>query len=282
MQDIINNLIPGDISITVDSDETEIDRAQVAGLFEEAAAEDSLEISQVESCRYLSFVAGKEGNRYVMNANNAETDEGNLFVIVSAEEYTHLTGKNLRLEKNQVAALSEGEDLPERFKLGNMDFEVKVKPGSFFPDAGEMNYMRSAYDVSLYYLVVADDQILEQLYQTQKQEYGEMASNIRTLFAADLSGSEQQKMDCAYYVFEKMADAQIGGPQASIGVQSRQQTEYQYRGLTGGFLFLGIFLGVVFTFAAALIIYYKQISEGYYDRSKFDIMQKSRHEQGRR
>ena len=109
-----------------------------------------------------------------------------------------------------------------------------------------------------------------------------MASNIRTLFAADLSGSEQQKMDCAYYVFEKMADAQIGGPQASIGVQSRQQTEYQYRGLTGGFLFLGIFLGVVFTFAAALIIYYKQISEGYYDRSKFDIMQKSRHEQGRR
>ncbi len=274
MQDIINNLIPGDISITVDSDETEIDRAQVAGLFEEAASEDSLEISQVESCRYLSFVAGKEGNRYVMNANNAETDEGNLFVIVSAEEYTHLTGKNLRLEKNQVAALSEGEDLPERFKLGNMDFEVKVKPGSFFPDAGEMNYMRSAYDVSLYYLVVADDQILEQLYQTQKQEYGEMASNIRTLFAADLSGSEQQKMDCAYHVFEKMADAQIGGPQASIGVQSRQQTEYQYRGLTGGFLFLGIFLGVVFTFAAALIIYYKQISEGYYDRSKFDIMQK--------
>ena len=45
-------------------------------------------------------------------------------------------------------------------------------------------------------------------------------------------------------------------------------------GLVSGFLFLGVFLGIVFTFAAALIIYYKQISEGYYDKEKFEIMQK--------
>ena len=57
-------------------------------------------------------------------------------------------------------------------------------------------------------------------------------------------------------------------------VTSRAGYENEYAGLTGGFLFLGIFLGIVFTFAAALIIYYKQISEGYYDKDKFEIMQK--------
>lgn len=42
----------------------------------------------------------------------------------------------------------------------------------------------------------------------------------------------------------------------------------------GGTLFLGAILSIVFIFAAVLIIYYKQISEGYEDRSRFEIMQK--------
>ena len=42
----------------------------------------------------------------------------------------------------------------------------------------------------------------------------------------------------------------------------------------GGFLFLGIFLGFVFLMATTLIIYYKQVSEGYEDKVRFEIMQK--------
>ena len=45
-------------------------------------------------------------------------------------------------------------------------------------------------------------------------------------------------------------------------------------GLAGGFLFLGVFLGLVFMMAAVLIIYYKQVSEGYEDQRRFDIMRK--------
>ena len=45
-------------------------------------------------------------------------------------------------------------------------------------------------------------------------------------------------------------------------------------GLAGGFLFLGIFLGFIFLLATVLIIYYKQISEGYEDKDRFEIMQK--------
>lgn len=45
------------------------------------------------------------------------------------------------------------------------------------------------------------------------------------------------------------------------------------RSTYGGFLFLGFFLGFVFLFATVLIIYYKQVSEGYDDRGRFRIMQ---------
>ena len=47
-----------------------------------------------------------------------------------------------------------------------------------------------------------------------------------------------------------------------------------FYGLYGGLFFLGILLGIVFIFAAVLIIYYKQVSEGYEDQARFDIMQK--------
>ena len=43
--------------------------------------------------------------------------------------------------------------------------------------------------------------------------------------------------------------------------------------MCGGFLFLGIFLGLLFLLATVLIIYYKQVSEGYEDQRRYQIMQ---------
>ena len=54
----------------------------------------------------------------------------------------------------------------------------------------------------------------------------------------------------------------------------RCDVEADAYGLAGGFLFLGIFLGTIFLMATVLIIYYKQISEGYEDKARFEIMQK--------
>lgn len=56
-------------------------------------------------------------------------------------------------------------------------------------------------------------------------------------------------------------------------MQEQGRTPF-YLKLYGGFFFLGLFLGTLFLMAAVLIIYYKQISEGYADRERFAIMQK--------
>ena len=48
----------------------------------------------------------------------------------------------------------------------------------------------------------------------------------------------------------------------------------EYYSMNGGFFFLGVFLGILFLMATVLIIYYKQVSEGYEDRQRFQIMQK--------
>ena len=59
-----------------------------------------------------------------------------------------------------------------------------------------------------------------------------------------------------------------------LGIDLRSAAEQEVYGLSGGFLFLGVFLGVVFMMATVLIIYYKQVSEGYEDNARFDIMRK--------
>ena len=91
---------------------------------------------------------------------------------------------------------------------------------------------------------------------------------------AQLSGEEQ--LDLVNRVGEEPYDFDAAGC-GYVGffmTDTRASVESDIYGLTGGFLFLGVFLGVVFMMAAVLIIYYKQVSEGYEDQRRFSIMRK--------
>ena len=91
---------------------------------------------------------------------------------------------------------------------------------------------------------------------------------------AQLSGEEQ--LDLVERIGEEPYDFDAAGC-GYVGffmTDTRASVESDIYGLTGGFLFLGVFLGVVFMMAAVLIIYYKQVSEGYEDQRRFSIMRK--------
>ena len=91
---------------------------------------------------------------------------------------------------------------------------------------------------------------------------------------AQLSGEEQ--IDLVERIGEEPYDFDAAGC-GYVGffvTETRASAESDVYGLTGGFLFLGVFLGVVFMMAAVLIIYYKQVSEGYEDQRRFSIMRK--------
>ncbi len=91
---------------------------------------------------------------------------------------------------------------------------------------------------------------------------------------AQLSGEEQ--LDLVERIGEEPYDFDAAGC-GYVGffvTETRANAESDVYGLTGGFLFLGMFLGLVFMMAAVLIIYYKQVSEGYEDQRRFSIMRK--------
>ena len=90
----------------------------------------------------------------------------------------------------------------------------------------------------------------------------------------DIGADQQIVLNQAMRETLRQMDIDGGYGIASSSCESREENREDFIGTFGGLFFLGIILSIVFIFAAVLIIYYKQISEGYEDQSRFEIMQK--------
>ena len=127
------------------------------------------------------------------------------------------------------------------------------------------------------YLVVPDlDSVLELRAQQNAytSEHGGTRSMLNYTYQFDLSGTDDEQLDALHALlcdpaFESAAEA----ANVQYTTDMRADGYPTLRSTYGGFLFLGFFLGFVFLFATVLIIYYKQVSEGYDDRGRFRIMQ---------
>ena len=89
----------------------------------------------------------------------------------------------------------------------------------------------------------------------------------------DMGGEEATQYDALQRAMDKLIAADAG-EYCALGADSRANYAADYYALNGGFLFLGVFLGLIFLLATLLILYYKQLSEGREDRSRFQIMKK--------
>ena len=90
----------------------------------------------------------------------------------------------------------------------------------------------------------------------------------------DASDEAVSAMVDDYWAASSEGDGVDAGYYDMLRIDLRSEAEQEVYGLSGGFLFLGMFLGIVFLMATVLIIYYKQVSEGYEDNARFEIMRK--------
>ena len=177
--------------------------------------------------------------------------------FISLTDYNRLYGSTLTLADGEVFIHSirtpyQGDTL----KLLDRSFTVKGQL-----DAMKETGFDSAAMMDIYYVVVKDEAVLSEL-STRLEE------DVRYYYSFDFKGEISEERQNQFY-------AEL---RTLLGKGSYAECRAEARGgfysLYGGFLFLGIFLGVLFVMATVLIIYYKQISEGYDDRERFVIMQK--------
>ena len=211
---------------------------------------------QVTDLRYeqsASFHAKYSGNTLLtdLSQNGLLTE----VTVLTAEEYSRLTGESVALGENEVLAYADGDfQLPETFFYEYEEAPIRVKDRlNSFP-AGDSAIVTNEVTLGL----VADGALAEQLMNMDL---------TRRTFRIHLNtdGTDSEKLACAKAI--------LAVSDGEYGVASRQEMAEEFYAMYGGFLFLGIFLGLLFLLAAVLIIYYKQISEGYEDQRRYQIMQ---------
>ncbi len=181
--------------------------------------------------------------------------------ILPLEDYNQITGEQETLESDEVLFYTKkGTEFENTIQVFDQTFRIKKTIDELELD-GELEAMMS----KVYVIIVPNHEMAVQIMNRS----GQAAENLSWYCGFDLETDEQTQIEVKEKLFEDLAQAGLTG-----SVQGREEERASFYALYGSLFFLGIFLGVLFLMATVLIIYYKQISEGYEDRERFVIMQK--------
>ena len=102
---------------------------------------------------------------------------------------------------------------------------------------------------------------------------GDEPASLSWNYAFDTPVSDEEEIAMCERIGERLSECSESGGYLYYSRESLAANRADFYGMFGGLFFLGIMLSIAFICAAVLIIYYKQISEGYEDRRRFEIMQ---------
>ncbi len=265
----VNNRYPKEINVT-GYGLTENGRERIKGAVAQAAADMEIGIENISSYTNLSFTVSKDGENLNM-PNGIKVPEGEMSIVewVTLEDYQRMGGKKVELREDEVLVYTKiGDKEDQAYHFLDKTFQIKEHLTQLYLTDMQTDVM---YDV--YFVVVKDEKVLQEIYELEKSVYKERASQIVYVTALDVKGEEEQEIAFGKHVSELLAAGTAEG-EIDVRVETRAEYRDSFMMFCGGFLFLGIFLGFVFLMATTLIIYYKQVSEGYEDKARFEIMQK--------
>ncbi len=221
----------------------------------------------VADYRYLSFNVDESGG--ALEVKKYLSGASSMVCAIAPADYAAVTGAEApSLPDGQMLLFLNGagqsRNLTFRFSHADDLTLTAVEPGPQYPVPRA--FQSSAVDVL--YAVVSDG-TLRALYEGQRADLGEDAEQMQWsgFWNADESAVHPDDL-------EQTLDFTGTGSWSRLNFETRDSFGGQYYSINGGFFFLGVFLGTIFLMAAVLIIYYKQISEGYEDRERYLVMQK--------
>ena len=190
-----------------------------------------------------------------MNAIN-EVQEFDCLPLKDIQDYEKIKGD---LKPNEIYVYSNVKDVKEKtLSLFGKEYVVKKQLDHLKMDENNPNVTEH------YYIIVDSEKTLEMMQEDQTNVYGDNASTIYASYSFDCDANDRK-------VVEKLTKNE------NINDFVWKNKSDQKQGLIemyAGLLFIGIFLSFLFIMATILIMYYKQITEGYEDKDRFEIMQK--------
>ena len=276
MNDIMLNRYPYDVDMSVTSiSEDECQTAIEA--FEKAIADNKVPVEKSVEEIYLDIVCSKNGDQILIKPTNTIRNSDSVLVLslLNQAEYERLTGISANLNDGEIFAWYPSAVQKDSVTVDETEFTVKK-----WLDKNPLTCGEDA--VSDNAVLVVTDEDFKKFDEMRTEMYKGVSSapageDLTLHLGLDITGSETDKIDFGTPVMEVVKDLKKnGGLSENSWITSgiRQQEYESYYADNGSLLFIGIFLGSLFLMGTAMIIYYKQISEGYEDQKRFEIMQK--------
>lgn len=260
---------PYDIKASYDG--SGISSAQVEEKAVELAEKCNQTILRLDSFEEIVFPCGKEGIRFQEEFPSERVRDNYKVHFITLEDYNRLSGEREELSDGQVIIYSTGADYNhEEMEFMGMTAEVKKEIKELFPyPKEERNKLRSEFIV-----IVKDDETRRDYIKVWSERTLEPAEDlektIRQKTGIVLEGKDEGKKEFAAE-FAGWCRRQTGFfMNVSDGLEGRAILY----SMNGGLLFIGIVFGLIFFMCLLLVMYYKQISEGYEDQGSFEIMKK--------
>lgn len=265
---------PRDIEITA---EASSDIPAMQQIISDVLQEKQLTAEKEQQCTVLRVSGLLDGDHVLMNLEDNDSayidyDKVLMMGIFTLDEYNRLAGAS--------ETLADGEILIHMFRkpydydtiqLGDMaPLHIKKQVDNFMED-GDAFASASA----TMYLVVRDDTTLQAICNMQEEVYEDAASVLQYQYSFNIEADTDTEIAVMKEIANRFSTAvDEGGNLHNYSCRSLEEQRSSFYALYGGLLFLGILLSIVFLFGTVLIMYYKQISEGYEDAARFEIMQK--------
>ena len=276
MNDIMLNRYPYDVDMSVTSiSEDECQTAIEA--FEKAIADNKVPVEKSVEEIYLDIVCSKNGDQILIKPANTIRNSDSVLVLslLNQAEYERLTGISANLNDGEIFAWYPSTVQKDSVTVDETEFTVKK-----WLDKNPLTCGEDA--VSDNAVLVVTDEDFKKFDEMRTEMYKGVSSapageDLTLHLGLDITGSETDKIDFGTPVMEVVKDLKKnGGLSENSWITSgiRQQEYESYYADNGSLLFIGILLGSLFLMGTAMIIYYKQISEGYEDQKRFEIMQK--------
>lgn len=275
-EDSLRNRYPRNINMdTTVSDLALLDSEEadaVRTFSSQVASENGLSLQNVLDYRLADFAGYIHDGR--IETDNQFSEYSNIWqiFIVPLEDYNRLMG--------QTETLKPGEALLYTTRLGHYDqntiaigdsepLQIKKVVSDFTDNRVDAMQMIP----SLYLFVPNFDEVTAPLLELTDTRARSIV-NLHWFYGFDLNCDDETQIGIQEQLSEGLKRFSNDEGIFSTLLEGIAKERVGFYGLYGGLFFLGVLLGIVFLFAAVLIMYYKQVSEGYEDQSRFEIMQK--------
>lgn len=273
MNDIISVRYPRECEVTIYRTNAQTEE-KVHTIVEEIIRKNNTKAENERIYHSGELTGYLDGNKMILDPDKYYSDKtSSSVVLIPLADYNRLEEKNETLNDGEVLLFSTQTKSYGQNEIYLDDTKFNVKKEL---DKSQLDEKNNDKDIPITYMIMKDEEpilnILKQTYEKSTQNDETKASLMAMTYyeAFDMKGSSELKKNVEQQIRTALSE-QV--PETFCSCSGRQINKDSFYEMYGSLFFMGMYLGFMFLMVTVLIIYYKQISEGYDDKGRYKIMQ---------